>query len=87
MTPDKIGKHAYLGSKATIQYGRYIRSGKISHCSEDGTKLYVWVYCRNGYDMTKNAIPVPADRVVKIRHGMHSTAPSHVKRQYVGGVR
>ena len=87
MTPDKIGKHAYHGSKATIRHGRYTRSGKISHCSADGTLLFMWIYSSNGYDLSKNALPVPAHRVIKIRHGMSSTAPHHVKRQFVGGVR
>ena len=86
MTPRMIAKHAYHGSKATIRYGRHTRSGKISHCSEDGTQLFMWIYCGNGYDLTKNALPVPAHRVIKIRHGMHSTAPDYVKRAHVGGV-
>ncbi|MHA7871302.1 MAG: hypothetical protein ACX939_03025 [Hyphococcus sp.] len=87
MTPKLIGQHAYDGSFVRVRHRGHTRDGVIDHCSGDGEKLYVRFFRKGGFQLSDNAVPVPYDRVLEIRHGALSTAPEHLKRQFSRGVR
>lgn len=84
MSPAEIIKFGKKGARAEFRSGSKRLRGRAEKCSDDGAFLYVRVE-RDGYKVTENPIPIPAERVLYItgpRKLVVGPAPSidHVER-------